>query len=262
MDKEYIAAFGRTLFRFLHDYYWRIEIKGLEHVPRQGPGVLTGMHRGWMPWDGVMTLHLLAREMSRYPRFLIHPSLLRFPFLFNYMTKLGGIIACQQNADWVLANGHLLGLFPEGIQGAFSMYRDAYRLGRFGRNEFVKMALRHRAPIVPYVTVGSAEIFPIVGRIDWAWLKRFTEWPFFPITVNGPLVPLPSKWHTQFLEPLHVEQQYSPEAAGDRKVVRAISDEVRRRMTEAVETMLARRRSIFRGNLFDAPPNKNEEDAA
>jgi 1-acyl-sn-glycerol-3-phosphate acyltransferase len=252
-DKKYIAAYGRTLFRFLHDAYWRIEYEGLENVPSQGRAVLTGVHRGFMPWDGVMALHLIARELGRHPRFLIHPCLIKFPFLANYMTKLGGINACQENADWVLGNDELLGMFPEGIQGAFTMYRDAYRLGKFGRDEYVKMALRQSAPIVPFVTVGSAEIYPILGRVDSKLVRRVAEWPFLPLAPNFPLpgLPLPSKWHTRFLEPLPVGEQHPPAAAEDPEVVRAISREVRARMEAAIAEMLARRKSIFRGAIFD-----------
>ena len=255
MDKGYIAAYGRTLFRFLHDAYWRIEYQGLENVPRQGRAVLTGMHRGFMPWDGVMALHLIARELGRHPRFLIHPCLVKFPFLANYMTKLGGILACQENADWVLGQDELLGMFPEGIHGAFTMYRDAYRLGKFGRDEYVKMALRQSAPIVPFVTVGSAEIYPILGRVDSKLVRRVAEWPFLPLAPNFPLpgLPLPSKWHTRFLEPLPVGDLHPPEAAEDPEVVRAISAEVRARMEAAIQEMLARRKSIFRGAIFGAP---------
>ncbi|HLX08906.1 MAG TPA: 1-acyl-sn-glycerol-3-phosphate acyltransferase [Thermoanaerobaculia bacterium] len=254
MDLGYIAAYGRTLFRFLHDAYWRIEHQGLEHVPRQGRAVLTGIHRGFMPWDGVMALHLIARELGRHPRFLIHPCLVKFPFLANYMTKLGGIVACQENADWVLGNDELLGMFPEGIHGAFTMYRDAYRLGKFGRDEYVKMALRQRAPIVPFVTVGSAEIYPIIFRVDSKLVRRVAEWPFLPIAPNFPLpgLPLPSKWHTRFLEPLPVDRLYPPEAAEDPEVVRAISRDVRARMAAAIQEMLARRKSIFAGSIFAA----------
>src|SRR6266849_3100346 len=79
-EKGYIAAYGRTLFKFLHDYYWRIEVKGLDHVPRQGRAVLVGIHRGFMPWDGVMALHLLAQKLPRYPGFLIVPGLFNFRF--------------------------------------------------------------------------------------------------------------------------------------------------------------------------------------
>jgi len=252
MDKGYIDAYGRTLFGFLHDRYWRVEVEGLGHVPVKGRAVLVGVHRGFMPWDAVMTLHLIVRRLGRYPRFLIHPGLIRFPFLFNFHTKLGGIIACQDNADRVLERDEILSIYPEGIRGAFSLYRDAYRLGKFGRDEFVKMSLRHRAPLVPFVTVGSAETFPIIGKLNWNWWKRRTEWPFFPITPTWPLapVPLPSKWHTQFLPPIHVEDRYPPEAADDPAVVRAISREVRARMEEAIQEMLRLRKSNFFGSIF------------
>jgi 1-acyl-sn-glycerol-3-phosphate acyltransferase/nucleoside-diphosphate-sugar epimerase len=255
-DPDYVAAFGRTLFRFLHDAYWRIEVRGLEHVPRRGRALLAGVHRGFMPLDGVMALHLLVRETGRPPRFLLHPTLLKFPFLFNFMTKLGGVPACRQNADRVLGGDGLLAIFPEGIRGAFTPYRRAYRLGKFGRDEFVRMALRNKAPIVPFVTVGSAEIFPILGRLRWGWLKRYTEWPCLPLTPTFPLLPLPlpSKWHTRYLEPLHVEEEYGPEAADDPEVVARISREVRRRMTGAIGEMLVRRRSIWAGTVFDDEP--------
>jgi 1-acyl-sn-glycerol-3-phosphate acyltransferase/nucleoside-diphosphate-sugar epimerase len=215
MDPDYIAAFGRTLFRFLHDVYWRIEISGLENVPRQGRVVLTGIHRGFMPWDGVMAMHGVVRGLGRITRYLIHPTLVKFPFLFNYMTKIGGVLACRENADWVLQRDGLLGVFPEGVQGAFSYYRDAYRLGKNWRDDFVRFALRHEAPIVPFVTVGSAEIFPILAKLNWRWWKRLSLWPCLPITATFPLlpIPLPTKWHTRYLEPVQLADRYPPEAA-------------------------------------------------
>jgi 1-acyl-sn-glycerol-3-phosphate acyltransferase len=265
LDLGYLAAYERTLFRFLHDVYWRIEYQGLENVPRQGRAVLTGIHRGFMPWDGVMALVGIHRATGRIPRFLIHPCLVKPPFLADYMTKLGGIPASQENADGVLSRDDLLGMFPEGIHGAFTMYRNAYKLGKFGRDEYVKMALRNRAPIVPFVTVGSAEIYPILGRLDWKWVKRATEWLYLPLCPNFPFpgLPLPSKWHTRFLQPMHVERRYGPEVADDPDAVREISREVRGRMEEAIRGMLARRKSIFRGSIFDeerdGPPKREKE---
>jgi 1-acyl-sn-glycerol-3-phosphate acyltransferase len=252
MDKDYIAAYGRTLFKFLHNHYWRIEVDGLERVPRDGRAVLVGVHRGLMPWDGVMALHLIAQKLGRYPRFLIHPTLIKFPFLFNFMTKLGGIIACQENGDYVLERDEILGIFPEGIHGAFMLYKNAYRLGKFGRDEFVKMALRNSAPIVPFVTVGSAEIFPIFKKIDWRWWKLYSEWPCLPITPTFPFLPLPlpSKWHTQFLPPIHIERWYPPEAAEDPVIVRMISHDVRSKLEQAIEEIRSRRKSIFYGSVF------------
>lgn len=253
MDKNYIRFYGKTLFRFLSDFYWRIEDRGLEHVPREGRAVLIGMHRGFMPWDGVMALHLLVRKTGRYPRFLTHPSLLKFPFLSNFMTKLGGVVATQQSADRILQEDGVLGIFPEGIHGAFTFYKHAYQLQEFGRDVFVKIALRNRAPIVPFVTVGSAEIFPILAKIKLRVWTRYAEWPCVPLTPTFPLlpIPLPSKWHTQFLPPIHIEKDYPPEAERNRSVVKAISLEVRTRMQQAVNEMLERRHSIFFGSIFE-----------
>lgn len=252
MDPAYIDAYGRTLFRFLHDYYWRVELAGLEHVPRRGRVVLTGVHRGFMPFDGVMALHAIRRETGRIVRFLIHPTLVKFPFLANFMRRLGGLHACRDNAARVLEDHEILGIFPEGIRGAFSYYRDAYELKKFGRDEFVKIALRHRAPIVPFVTVGSAEIYPVWKKLHWRWWRRWSEWPCLPLGPNFPWigVPLPSKWHTRFLEPFHVEEHHGPEAADDPEVVRALSLEVQTRMKAALDDILQRRRSIFFGNVF------------
>jgi 1-acyl-sn-glycerol-3-phosphate acyltransferase len=117
----------------------------------------------------------------------------------------------------------------------------------------VAFALRHRAPIVPFVTIGSAEIFPILGRLDWSWWKKYSEWPFIPITPTFPLlpVPLPSKWHTVFLDPMHVERDHGPAAAGDPVIVKRIGAELKQRMEVAVADLRRRRRSIFFGSLRD-----------
>jgi len=252
MDRDYIKFYGKTLFKFLCDYYWRIETKGLENVPQNGPGILVGTHRGFMPFDGVMILHLLAQRTGRLPRFLTHPGLLKFPFLANFMTKLGGVVASQESATHILQSGELVGLFPEGIKGAFTYYRNAYTLQEFGRDAFVKLALKNRVPILPFLVVGSAEIFPIFGKINSRVWTRYTEWPCIPITPTFPIlpVPLPAKWHIQFLPPMHVEEQYSPEAARDRAVVNAISLEVRGVMQKAWNEMIRRRRFKFWGSIF------------
>ncbi len=254
MDAAYIRRYCGHLFKWLHNGYWRVELDGIENVPTEGRGVLVGMHRGFMPFDGVMALFALVTKRNRIPRFLIHPSLTKSPFLADFMAKLGGVMACQENMDWVLSHDEILGIFPEGIRGAFTMYDRAYTLGKFGRDEFVRAALRNRAPILPFVTVGSAEIYPILKRVDWAWFTRYTEWPFLPITAAP--FPLPSKWHTQFLPPMHIERDYGPEAADDPKIYRRLSLEVRQRMQAAIDEMLLRRKSVFRGDIFDAPAQR------
>ena len=258
-DKTYIAWLHRTIMAFLHNVWWRVELTGIENVPRQGGGVLAGVHRGFMPFDGTMLLYDVVKRLGRYPRFLIHPNLVKEVFLADFITRQGGVIACRQNADWVLQRGDLLGFFPEGIEGAFSYYWVAHRLcADFGRDEFVKTALRNRVPIIPFVTVGNVETFPMLAKFDWEWWKRLTGWPCFPIAPPFPLlpIPLPTKWHTMILEPLHVEEAYGPEAASDEETVGKIGNEVRARLQAALDEMRTRRRWIFFGSIFDRPPAK------
>ncbi|MEM1177602.1 MAG: 1-acyl-sn-glycerol-3-phosphate acyltransferase [Acidobacteriota bacterium] len=253
LDKAYHRRLSKTLFRFLQRLWWRVDYRGLERVPTQGPAVLAGVHRGFQPWDGVMAMDQIVRTRGRYLRFLVHPTLFKPPVLTPYMQKLGGVPACRAHAEWVLDGGGLLGIFPEGIRGAFRPYGpDVYRLGKFGRNEYVRFAIRAGAPIVPFVTVGSAEIFPILGRVDWPWWRRVVEWPYFPITPTLGLVPLPAKWHTRFLEPEPTEH-FGPEAAEDREIVSAVSQRVKERMQAALEDLLARRRHRFWGDLSEYP---------
>jgi hypothetical protein len=54
----------------------------------------------------------------------------------------------------------------------------------------------------------------------------------------------------RFLAPINVHEDYSPDAARDRTVVKAISLKVRTAMQVALDEMLARRRSIFWGSVF------------
>ncbi|HSK44529.1 MAG TPA: lysophospholipid acyltransferase family protein [Candidatus Binatia bacterium] len=251
MDRDFIDRWGKTLFHFLCKYYWRIETTGLEHVPSHGGAVLVGTHRGFMPWDAVMTLHLIVQSTGRVPRFLCHPGLLKFHVIANCITRLGGVLACRENADRVLAADELLGVLPEGVEGAFSLYRNAYKLSSFGRDDFVKMALRHRVPIVPFVIVGNAEILPMFSRIKSRWWTKHLDWPYVPISTFPIIpVPLPSKWHVRFLAPINAHEHYSPDAARDRSAVKAISLKVRTTMQDSLDEMVARRRSIFFGSIF------------
>lgn len=245
-DQEYIASWSKRFFPFLCDRYWRIECQGLEHVPRQGAAVLAGTHRGFMPWDAIMTLYLIRREAGRVPRFLTHPGLFRFRGIANFSAKMGGVLACRKNADHILNDGQLLGIYPEGVRAAFSLYRDAYRVQSFGRHGFVKMALRHRVPIIPFVNVGSAEALPVFARIKSRRWTRYTDWPCLPIS-TFPFVPapLPSKWHIRFLP--------SIDCAGlidDERTAREVSGSIRELMQHAIDDMLRRRRWVFWGTVL------------
>lgn len=250
LDRDYLNRQQRYLFRFLERIYWRAEFTGMEHVPANGPAVLVAVHRGFMPFDGVMIVHLLSKYAKRIPRFLIHPTLVKFPVLAPFLTKIGGVIASGENANHVLAEGEIVGFFPEGIRGAVRMYDRAYDFAKFGRHDYVKLAIQHQVPIILVIPLGPAEALPIIKRIDLKWFRRWSEWPFLPLTPVWPWFPfpLPTKWHFRTLPPIETNH-LDPSAANDLQVVEELHDRVREQVSENIEQMRQKRKSFFWGKL-------------
>ena len=112
----------------------------------------------------------------------------------------------------------------------------------------MEIALRTGAPIVPVAVVGSEEIYPKIADIPP--VARLLGAPFFPVTPTfpwlGPLgiVPLPSKWRIEFLEPIETAS-YGPEAAADRALVLELSERVRGEIQQALYANLVRRGPAF-----------------
>ena len=64
--------------------------------------------------------------------------------------KIGAVAAHPANVHRLLYDERQLVLvFPEGRKGTEKLYRDRYRLRRFGRGGFVEAAMRAEAKLVP-----------------------------------------------------------------------------------------------------------------
>jgi 1-acyl-sn-glycerol-3-phosphate acyltransferase len=267
LDLDYIRAWG-AWFAFLRKVYWRIDFEGMENIPATGRAILVSNHRGFMPLDAVMLLSLIFTHRKRVPRFLIIHSLLRTPFMCNFLTKLGGVIASQENAARLFEQESLVGLFPEGIRGTFTPYKRTYKLRDFSRSEFAKLAVRYQAPVIPTAVVGHAEIFPIIGRIDSSWVVKEIGWPYLPIAPLFPLapIPLPSKWHVRILKPVSLEGLKPADADNDRLMVE-YSRHIQSIVQKNVDDMVSRRKSLVRGHFLDGtspaiPPFRRSKGAA
>jgi 1-acyl-sn-glycerol-3-phosphate acyltransferase/nucleoside-diphosphate-sugar epimerase len=262
LDPEYIARMD-FWFKFLSRVYWRVEFEGMENIPAKEPALLVANHRGFMPFDGVVHRSLILANRKRHIRFLVTPSLFKFPFLSDFLVRQGGVVASQTNTQKLFARRELVGIFPEGINGAFRMYRGAYRLGDMSRNAFAKMAIENGVPIIPSATIGHVEIFPILAKVKSSVVVRLTGWPFLPITPTFPLlpIPLPTKWHIRYLEPIPVSG-YSPSDAANPAAVNELAAKVCSVMQRNIDEMLGRRKHIFFGNIFDPRPGDGLRDPA
>lgn len=242
----------QALFRTLFEKYFRTDVRGITNVPAEGRCLLVCNHSGALPYDGAMvkTAVELRHPNPRSVRPLVEDFVFHFPFLGTFVNRYGGVRACQENAERLLAQDALVAVFPEGVKGLGKLYQQRYQLQRFGRGGFVKLCLRTDTPLVPVAIVGAEEIHPILAKLTT--LARPFGIPYLPITPTFPLlgplglIPLPAKWIIEFGEPIPLGG-HGPEAAEDRILVSRLTDQVRSRIQSMVDAILADRQSVLFG---------------
>ena len=242
----------RPLFEFLYTVWWRVEASGLEHVAGQGAGLIVANHSGVLPYDGLMVNLAVRHEhpARRDCRMLALDMFALLPFLAPLLAKSGAVRASQENGERLLRRGELVGVFPEGVKGVGKHFKQRYKLARFGRGGFVRLALRTGAPVIPCAVVGAEEIHPVLLKANW--IGRPLGLPYFPITPTFPLlgplglVPLPTKWSLDFADPVRMDG-HGPEAAEDPILVNRLSEQIRDTIQKMIDGRLARRRSIWFG---------------
>jgi 1-acyl-sn-glycerol-3-phosphate acyltransferase len=247
-DAEVTERFLLAALRPIAEKWFRVEVRGIENIPTEGGALVVSNHSGTVPVDGLMTMVSVHDHSGRNLRPLGADLVFRMPVVGEMARKAGVTLACNEDAERMLAGGELVGVWPEGFKGIGKPYSERYRLQRFGRGGFVSAALRTGVPIVPCAVVGAEEIYPLVGNVPA--LARLLGVPYIPITPFfpwlGPLgmVPLPSKWLIEFGEPIRTDS-YDEGAADDPMLVFNVTDQVRETIQQTLYTLLMQRRSVF-----------------
>ena len=235
--------------RPLYERWFRVETRGIERVPSSGGALIVANHSGTIALDAVMTQIALRdhHPAHRHLRMLGADLVFQTPFLSALARKAGHTLACMPDAERLLGQGELVGVWPEGFKGVGKPFSERYKLQRFGRGGFVSAALRARVPIIPTAIVGAEETYPMLGNI--APLARLLGLPYFPMTPTfpwlGPLgmIPLPSRWIIEFGEPVHTEDLEVD--ADDPMAVLELTDAVRERIQQSLYRLLVQRESTF-----------------
>lgn len=247
-DRELTDSVLLPALRPVAEKYFRIEVFGVEHLPETGPALVVANHAGTIAVDAVMT-QLVVHDhhpAKRHLRLLAADLVFRLPFIAHLARKAGHTLACVDDVTRLLADGELVGVWPEGFKGVGKPFAQRYQLQRFGRGGFVAAAMRSRAPIVPCAIVGAEEIYPLIG--DIAPLARLLGLPYFPMTPTFPwlgplgLIPLPSKWLIEFGPPIQPAADASAEDPGQ---VLDATDRVRETIQHMLYRLLARRGAPF-----------------
>ncbi|GGP12435.1 glycerol acyltransferase [Nonomuraea glycinis] len=247
-DAELTDKVLLELLRPLYHRWFRAEALELKQVPRDGGALIVANHAGTLPVDALMLQVALHDEAGRALRLLGADLVYQLPMLSHLARKTGHTLACPEDADRLLRQGELVGVFPEGFKGVGKPFSERYKLQRFGRGGFVAAAIRAGVPIVPTAIVGSEEIYPKIG--DLPALARLLGLPYLPITpffpLLGPLglVPLPSKWLIEFGEPIRTDD-YDPAAADDPMLVFNLTDQIREVIQQLLDQLRLRRGHAF-----------------
>jgi 1-acyl-sn-glycerol-3-phosphate acyltransferase len=235
------------LLEFLWSKYFRVRLVGLENVPASGPALLVANHSGGIPYDGTLLMYGIHRDHPQHRR--VRPLVANFAFRAGWMSqvvaRVGGVRASSETALPMLSAGELLAVFPEGLRGVGKLYRERYRLARFGRGGFARLAAKAGVPMLPVAIVGAEEIHPVIGKLTT--LSAPLGLPYIPITPTFPwlgplgLLPVPTKWTMQIGEPIP-----APPVDDPQQTSRA-AEAVRASIDLMISDLLSQRRSILFG---------------
>jgi len=246
---EIVVRRARPLLDLLYEHYWRVELHGIDQIPDAGPCLFVANRSGLLPYDGLMVSHAIWRmRPTLQPRFMVADWLITLPFVQPYLARLGGVRACRENAERLIRSREAVLVFPEGQKGAAKVFRERYRLKRFGRGGVVRVALEMRVPIIPIGIVGAEEAHPILFK--WGTPGRVVGLPFLPVTPTFPLLgplgllPLPTKWVIRIGEPISISH-LAPDAARDELLISRMNEELRSEIQVLVDTGLSDRSSVW-----------------
>src|SRR5579884_15205 len=165
-DPAYIE---RTLpaLRMTSKLYFRADVRGLENIPADGPVLLVGNHSGgtWIA-DTFVFSQYFYDHFGAGRRFyqLAHDLVFKVPGLRSLVERYGPVPASPRNMARALVRDAALLVYPGGDHETFRPSWESDRVDFAQRTGFVKLALEHRVPIVPIVSVGGQETALFLGQ--------------------------------------------------------------------------------------------------
>jgi 1-acyl-sn-glycerol-3-phosphate acyltransferase len=202
-----------------------------------------------IPWDALVLREALRRAhpAHRDLRPLLDDRECDMTVVGGIAVRLGAVRAAPESAERILRDGGVVAVFPEGSAGARKPWRDRYRIQRFGRGGFVKIALRTGAAIVPCAIVGSEEASPGISRTGWLaerlGIPLLSANPLFVVGAAA-LLPLPSKWSLRFGRAIEPPAHGAADAE-DPAAVNALAERVRAELQAMLDEDVAARSSVF-----------------
>jgi 1-acyl-sn-glycerol-3-phosphate acyltransferase len=225
-DPDYIRDTLPAL-RLASRVYFRADVRGLEHIPAEGPVLLVGNHSG-----GTLIADTFVFAQYFYDHFgperrfhqLAHDLVFSLPGTRALLQRYGTVPASPENMRRALRHGAALLVYPGGDH---ETYRPSWESGEIDfawRTGFVELALRQEVPIVPVVAIGGQETALFLGRgrrlARALQLDRLLRLKVLPPVLGPPFgvtildlpgrIPLPAKIAVRVLRPLDLRERLGP----------------------------------------------------
>jgi len=233
------AAVAHFVTSFLYDRWFRVRSQGHEHIPAEGPVIVAANHSGTLPFDAMMMYADLLRRTDppRLPRAVADSFVAGLPFVGMLFARAGAVGGARRNVEYLLQQGELLLIFPEGVPGISKRFSQRYELQTW-RGGHVELAMKYGASVVPAAVVGAEEQMPQLGRLP----VRLFGAPFLPVPATP--LPLSVRYHLAYGEPIRFERD--PVAADDPERIREGAERVRASVQWLVDGLLETRPGVFR----------------
>lgn len=161
----------------------KVEVRGLNNLPKNGPAILVSNHRSMM--DGPFLSGVIPRKMHSF----IQADYFKRPLANWFLYKIQGIPVKNEKlnhssfkaAKSVLTQNKLLTIFPEGG------IDPNVPVSSF-KSSFVRLAMHYSVPVIPIAILGTDRSLPVKTKF-----------------------PRPAKVYIEFMEPLFIEKNKDPE---------------------------------------------------
>ncbi len=245
-----VAGFGKLA------RYHRLEVRGIDQIPVEGPALLVGNHNGGLnPVDGLFLVEYYRSCGYERPVYILaHDILFRVKKMAAVLESVGIIRARKGQARELLEAGHKVLVFPGGDVESMRPFRERRKIVLAERQGFIHLALRTGAPIVPVVSAGSHETMLVLSQgtriARLLGLPKFARLSSLPLQLAAPwglmwgpscalpYLPLPAKITVQIGAPLPVERCDEP-AVGERSP--AIYEKVQSTMQAILDELYSER---------------------
>jgi 1-acyl-sn-glycerol-3-phosphate acyltransferase len=250
-DTDYIRETLPGLWA-LASLYFRADVRGLHHIPKEGPVLLVGNHSGGMMAPDLFVFVLaFSTHFGVERRFyqLAHNGVVAGP-AGTMVRKYGTVAADPANAELALDSGAAVLVYPGGDYEVFRPSWEGGKVDFGGRKGWVRLALRKGVPIQPIVSIGSQETALFLTRGErlarLTRVDRLLRLKTMPIMLALPFglmpaifghLPLPAKITVQVLPPIDLRERF-----GDEPDVDEVYDEVLAEMQDVLTGLERERR--------------------